>query len=165
MPSITFQGVELKSVSRVAAAATLHLACEFTQAVARPMEWGDMSDAAKKQTMDGQLAGGSFRLTAKPGKQRVIEGTLPNELNANLLTASGFVVTRQQIEGTKGKGVKRRIDFIVKSADADAAAKAEAWITLAGDTRGVLVVNYSAKESGAPGESEEEGEEEGDEDE
>ena len=155
MPSITYQGVELKSVSRVAAAATFHFCCELTAAVARPMGWGSLCDAAKKQTMDGQLAGGKFTLSAKEdGKQKSIEGTRPDELTANLLTASGFVVTRQQIEGTKGKGTKRRIDFIVKSADPDAAAKAEAWITMAGDTKAVLVIDYRAKEEASTTEEE-----------
>ena len=160
MPSITFHGVELKNVQRVPAAATFHFCAELTAAVVKHLEWGDLPDGSKKATMDGQLAGGSFTLTPKDKKQQSIEGTRPDEFACNLLTCSNFVVTRQQIEGTRGKGVKRRIDFVCKSADLDAATKAEAWLCMAGDTKAVLAIAYSAKESGAPRDTEEGDEEE-----
>jgi hypothetical protein len=160
MPSITFSGVELKSVSRVPAAATLHFACELTAGVIKHLEWGELPDGSKKATMDGQLAGGTFTLTPKESKQKTIEGVRPDELSANLLTASGFVITRQQIEGTRGKGVKRRIDFVVKCADCDAAAKAEAWLCLAGDTKASLAISYSARETQAASGDDGEGDEE-----
>jgi hypothetical protein len=144
MPSITFSGAVLEKVDRIPAAATLHFSCELTAAVAKKMEWGDLPDAAKKSPMDGQLAGGSFVYSPKEAAQKQIEGTLPDEMQANILTVGGFVITRMQIEGSRGKGVKRRINFVLKSADADAAAKAEAWLTMAGSTKGSLRVEYSA---------------------
>lgn len=129
MPVITFSGSVLEKVDRVAAAATLHFSCEMTASVAKHLEWGELPEGSKKSAMDGQLAAGSFVLSPQAGKQAKLEGMTPDELRANLLTCGGFVVTRQQLEGSKGKGVKRKITFALKSADADAAAKAEAWIT------------------------------------
>lgn len=160
MPSITFSGVVLEKADRVSAAATLHFACELTASVVKHMKWGDLPDAAKKAPMDGQLAGGSFVLSPKEARQTQIVGTLPDEMQAAVLTVGGFVITRMQIEGSRGKGVKRRINFVLKSADADAAAKAEAWLTMAGDTRGSLRIEYSAMgsavtEVGEEGEDEE----------
>ena len=147
MPVITFSGTILDKVDRVAASATLHFSCEMTASVAKHLEWGELPEGSKKSAMDGQLAGGSFVLSPLQGKQTALAGFTPNELRANLLTAGGFVVTRQQLDGSNGKGVKRKITFAVKSADADAAAKAEAWITGAGDTRASLRLDYSSRES------------------
>lgn len=160
MPSVSFTGVELKKVDRIAAAATFHFTCELTASVVKHLEWGELPDGSKKASMDGQLAGGNFTLTPKEAKQKSIDGTRPDEVSCALLTASGFVVTRQQIDGTRGKGVKRRIDFVVKSADQDAAAKAEAWLCMAGDTKAQLSIAYSAKETGQPN-ADEDGEGEG----
>ncbi len=150
MPSITFSGCMLEKVDRVAAAATLHFACELTASVVKHLKWGDLPDAAKKAPMDGQLAGGSFVLSPKQAAQQQIEGTLPDEMQAAVLTVGNFVITRLQIDGSRGKGVKRRINFVLKSADQDAAAKAEAWLTMAGDTKGSLRVEYSAMGSVEP---------------
>ncbi len=161
MPKITFTGAVLEKVDRVAAAATLHFQCELTASVGKHLEWGDLPDGSKKSAMDGQLAGGSFVLSPQQGKQMAIKETLPDELSANLLTCGGFVITRMNLEGTKGKGFRRKITFALKSPDEDAAAKAEGWLTSVGDLKASLSVSYSSKESGKPEESDDD--EEGDE--
>lgn len=160
MPVITFSGSVLEKVDRVAAAATLHFSCEMTASVAKHLEWGELPEGSKKSAMDGQLAGGSFVLSPQAGKQAKLEGMTPDELRANVLTCGGFVVTRQQLEGSKNKGVKRKVTFALKSADADAAAKAEAWITSSSDTKASLRVDYASKEAVKSAEEDEKGEEE-----
>lgn len=152
MPSITFVGVELKNVVRTAKEATFHFSAEYTAKVAKHFQWGDPSDSDKKADKDGALAGGSMALTPKDAKQKAFEGTRPDVLEVALATCGKFKITRLQTEGSKGKGTRRRIDFVATSIDGDAAMKAEKWLQLAAKIKAELCCDYRVKDSGAPGE-------------
>ena len=149
MPSITFVGVELKNCVRTAKEATFHFAAEYTAKVAKHFDWGEPVDSAKKLPLDGALAGGTMTLEAKESKQKSIEGTRPDVLEVALATCNGFIVTRLQTEGTKGKGTKRRIDFVATSIDADAAGKAEGWLSMIGKLKASACFDYRVMESAA----------------
>ena len=150
MPSITFVGVELKNCVRTAKEATFHFAAEYTAKVGKAFEWGDLNETCKKFTLDGSLAGGTMVLEPKETSQKTMDGTKPDVMSVSLTTCDSFTVTRLQSEGSKGKGIRRRIDFCATSIDSDACMKAEKWLQLIGKMKASLCCEYRVLDTGAP---------------
>ena len=144
--TITFAGAVLRSISRDKNSCTLQFSAEMTAAVAKALDWGEeLPDAAVGCKMEGRLAGGSFVLTPKEGKQASLPGTQAHEMQANVSTVGSFQVVRRELEQSRGKGHRRELRFKVESGELDIAMKAEEWITSIGDGKATLKLAYASK--------------------
>lgn len=159
MSLVNFSSAVLISSSRTKTTTTLLFSAELTKSVAKAMEWGEqeLPDKASGIKMDGKLAGGTFSLAPRQGAQGVLDGIAPAELECGLGSCGHFQIVRREIEQSRGKGFRRELRFKVTSSDVDASAKAEAWLTTIGETKGTLKLNYAAKATSAGDDGEEEG--------
>ena len=157
MATITFPGEILRSFSRDKSSTTLVFSVEMTKAIAKAMEWGDdLPDAALGCKMEGRLAGGSFVLSPKDGKQGKLPGTESQEMDCTSSSCGGFQIVRRELEQSRGNGHRHELRFKIVTGDLDAAMKAEVWITGIGDAKATLKLDYAAK--AVAGDTDEDGE-------
>jgi len=138
---ISFKGIVLQSCSRKAGKnAVLSASCPYTDAIAKSMDWGDITELASSAKLEGALA--AISLTIQPGDTQLKH----HAFDLEQATVRDFEIVRREVEGKKDKGKRTELHFKIEASDPAACSKVEAYMGTIGQLKSTMQLSYAKQE-------------------
>lgn len=145
MPAMTFRGCRIRYIDirrdEGGMFTRLHVSTDYSDTVARKMEWPDEIPAVVKQgKLSGLLSLSNFILTPNDKALQV------HEINLKAHEASDFQLHRSGGNEEEGEVPKTELRFTMRTSDIDAPARLGTYFNMIGEGQAALKLDYAQQE-------------------
>lgn len=146
MPSsVTLTSVEIEHFKRTRKQVTARFEFSLTKKLIAAMGWGELADFETASTLKGDLAASNIVLTP------VDEALKRHQTEIAVSRVHAFNATRQEIEGSRGKGTRWLVQCDVVMTEPTACKKLEAYMLTAGKSEMRISYEKQAEQADLPG--------------